>query len=77
MSVSQIACFLIYFFLIHAKCFWQLELCFNKQLIDKWKRLVKKQLREARKEGKDFDVSKILEVNFLKKLVEEFLEVPL
>lgn len=52
-----------------------MELCLNPQLIKKWKKLTKREAKEARKAGHPFDPSKLLEVTFLRNLIEEFLEV--
>ncbi|KAJ6841095.1 intron-binding protein aquarius [Iris pallida] len=53
----------------------QMELCLHPHLISKWKKMIKKEAREAKKEGRSFDSSNMLEVNFLKNLIEEFLEI--
>lgn len=60
---------------VHFLCFVQMELCLNPHLIKKWKKLTKKEAKEAKKAGVPFDPSKMLEVKFLKNLIEEFLEV--
>lgn len=52
-----------------------MELCLNPDLIKKWKRVVKRESKEAMKRGEPFDPSSMLEVKFLKNLIEEFLEV--
>lgn len=54
-----------------------MELCLNPHLIKKWKKMTRKELKEAKKIGKPFDPSSILEVNFLRNLIDEFLEVSL
>ncbi|KAK4372375.1 hypothetical protein RND71_007759 [Anisodus tanguticus] len=53
---------------------FQMELCLNPDLIKKWKKIAKK-AKEAVKRGESFDTSTMLEVNFLRHLIEEFLEV--
>lgn len=54
-----------------------MELCLNPHLIKKWKKLTKKEAKEAKRGGQPFDPSKALEVRFLRNLIEEFLGVPL
>lgn len=54
---------------------FQMELCLNPHLIKKWKKLTKREAKEARKAGHPFDPSKLLEVTFLRNLIEEFLEI--
>lgn len=51
-----------------------MELCLNPDLIKKWKKIAKR-AKEAAKRGESFDTSTMLEVNFLRHLIEEFLEV--
>lgn len=51
-----------------------MELCLNPDLIKKWKKIAKR-AKEAAKRGESFDPSKMLELNFLRHLIEEFLEV--
>ncbi|CAN4106566.1 unnamed protein product [Withania somnifera] len=53
---------------------FQMELCLNPDLIKKWKKIAKR-AKEAAKRGESFDTSTMLEVNFLRHLIEEFLEV--
>ncbi|KAK4592152.1 hypothetical protein RGQ29_016595 [Quercus rubra] len=53
----------------------QMELCLNQELIKKWKRMIKREAKEATKRGELFDPSTKLEVKFLRNLIEEFLEV--
>ncbi|XP_059651946.1 uncharacterized protein LOC132299398 [Cornus florida] len=53
---------------------FQMELCLNPDLIRKWKRVTKKEAK-AMKRGESFDPSTMLEVKFLRNLIEEFLEV--
>ncbi|KAI8022969.1 RNA helicase aquarius [Camellia lanceoleosa] len=53
---------------------FQMELCLNRDLIKKWKRITKK-AKEANKRGELFDPSTLLEVTFVRNLIEEFLEV--
>ena len=52
-----------------------MELCLNQELIKKWKRMIKREAKEATKQGELFDPSTKLEVKFLRNLIEEFLEV--
>lgn len=54
---------------------FQMELCLNQELIKKWKRMIKREAKEATKRGELFDPSTKLEVKFLRNLIEEFLEV--
>ncbi|KDP40504.1 hypothetical protein JCGZ_24503 [Jatropha curcas] len=54
---------------------FQMELCLNPELIKKWKRMVKREIKEAMKGGQPFDPSTSLEVKFLRNLIEEFLDV--
>lgn len=54
---------------------FQMELCLNMDLIKKWKRMIKKEAKEATKRGGPFDPSTMVEVKFLRNLIEEFLEV--
>ncbi|GAB2295857.1 hypothetical protein Dimus_030008 [Dionaea muscipula] len=55
---------------------FQMELCLNPELIKKWKRMTKRDAKEAKKQGEGtFDPAKMLEVKFLRNLVLEFLEV--
>ncbi|KAF5733623.1 intron-binding protein aquarius [Tripterygium wilfordii] len=54
---------------------FQTELCLNPDLIKKWKRIVKREAKEAMNRGENFDPSTLLEVKFLRNLIEEFLEV--
>jgi intron-binding protein aquarius len=44
-------------------------------LIKKWKRMMKREVKEAATRGEIFDPSTKLEVKFLRNLIEEFLEV--
>lgn len=53
---------------------FQTELCLNPDLIKKWKKIAKRS-KEAPKRGEPFDISGVLEVKFLRNLIEEFLEV--
>ncbi|CAI9278954.1 unnamed protein product [Lactuca saligna] len=53
---------------------FQMELCLDTDLIDKWKRIAKK-AKKAKKRGESFDMSVMLEVKFLRNFIEEFLEV--
>ena len=54
-----------------------MELCLNPDLIKKWKRIIKREAKEATKQGERelFDPSTKPEVKFLRNLIEEFLEV--
>lgn len=52
-----------------------MELSLNPDLIKKWKRMIKRESKEAAKWGEPFDPSSSLEVKFLRNLIEEFLEV--
>ncbi|KAM1941559.1 hypothetical protein ACFX13_029122 [Malus domestica] len=54
---------------------FQMELCFNPDLIRKWKRMIKREAKEAAKRGDPFNPSTTLEVQFLRNLIEEFLEI--
>ncbi|KAL3732608.1 hypothetical protein ACJRO7_029278 [Eucalyptus globulus] len=54
---------------------FQMELCLNPDLIKKWKRMIKRESKDATKRGEQFDPSSKLESNFLRNLMEEFLEV--
>ncbi|XP_059437820.1 uncharacterized protein LOC132170745 [Corylus avellana] len=54
---------------------FQMELCLNMDLIKKWKRMMKREVKEASTRGEIFDPSTKLEVKFLRNLIEEFLEV--
>lgn len=51
-----------------------MELCLNENLIKKWRRIAKR-AKDATKRGENFDPTTMLEANFLRNLVEEFLEV--
>ncbi|KAH7528063.1 hypothetical protein FEM48_Zijuj05G0031900 [Ziziphus jujuba var. spinosa] len=54
---------------------FQMELCFNTDLIKKWKRMIKREAKEAMKRGEHFDPTSTLEVKFLRNLIDEFLEI--
>ncbi|KAB2071730.1 hypothetical protein ES319_A08G242800v1 [Gossypium barbadense] len=54
---------------------FQMELCLNPDLIKKWKRMIKKESDDAKKLRVHLDPLSSLEVNFLRNLIEEFLEV--
>ncbi|KAL5760333.1 hypothetical protein ACOSQ2_019171 [Xanthoceras sorbifolium] len=54
---------------------FQMELCVNPDLIKKWRRMIKRESKEAMKRGEPFDPSSSFEVKFLRNLIEEFLEV--
>ena len=51
-----------------------MELCLNRDIIKKWRRITKK-AKEAAKRGELFDPSTMLEVTFVRSLIQEFLEV--
>ncbi|KAJ0987357.1 hypothetical protein J5N97_005713 [Dioscorea zingiberensis] len=53
----------------------QMELCLNPHLIKKWKKVIKKENKEAKKGGHTFEPSNMLEVTFLRNLIEEFLKI--
>lgn len=53
----------------------QMELCLNPHLIKKWEKMNKKERKEAKRKGQEFNPSNMLEVNFLRNLIEEFLEI--
>ncbi|XP_041989829.1 RNA helicase aquarius-like [Salvia splendens] len=53
---------------------FQMELCLNENLIKKWRRIAKR-ARDGTKQGGNFDPTTMLEANFLRNLIEEFLEV--
>ncbi|WCJ39022.1 P-loop containing nucleoside triphosphate hydrolases superfamily protein [Euphorbia peplus] len=54
---------------------FQMELCLTPDLIKKWKRMIKREAKEAMKQGLPFDPSNLVEVKFLRNLIEEFLDV--
>lgn len=55
---------------------FQMELCLNPDLIKKWKRMIKREAKEAKKRGQtNFDPSNLVEVKFLRNLILEFLEI--
>ncbi|KAH7656226.1 CWF11 family protein [Dioscorea alata] len=53
----------------------QMELCLNPHLIMKWKKMIKKENKYAKKGGHTFEPSSMLEVTFLRNLIEEFLKI--
>ncbi|KAM7528012.1 hypothetical protein LguiB_031422 [Lonicera macranthoides] len=53
---------------------FQIELSLNPDLIKKWKKIAKR-VKGATKRGETIDISAMLEVKFLRNLIEEFLEV--
>lgn len=53
---------------------FQMELCLNPDLLKKWKRMTKREAKEAMKLGKS-NPSNLLEVKFVRNFIEEFLEV--
>jgi intron-binding protein aquarius len=54
---------------------FQMELCLQPDLIKKWKRSSKKWAAEAKSKGEKFDLSSSPEANFVRGLIEEFVEV--
>lgn len=56
---------------------FRMEICLNHKLglTEKWRRLVKRESKQALKRGVPFDPSALPEAKFLRNLVEEFLEV--
>ncbi|GAV79037.1 AAA_11 domain-containing protein/AAA_12 domain-containing protein, partial [Cephalotus follicularis] len=54
---------------------FQMELCLNTDLIKKWKRMIKRDSKDATKLGMAFDPLSSPEAKFLRNLIEEFLEV--
>ncbi|TXG55925.1 hypothetical protein EZV62_017238 [Acer yangbiense] len=54
---------------------FHMELCLNPDLIRRWRRMIKRESKEATKQGEPFDPSSSFEVKFLRNLIEEFLEV--
>ena len=52
-----------------------MELRLNQELMKKWKRMIRREAKEATKRGELFDPSTKLEVKFLRNLIEKFLEV--
>ncbi|XP_040992399.1 RNA helicase aquarius [Juglans microcarpa x Juglans regia] len=54
---------------------FQMELCLSTDLIKKWKRMIKREAKEATKQGELYNPTTKLEVKFLRKFIEEFLEV--
>nr|XP_027114072.1 RNA helicase aquarius-like [Coffea arabica] len=53
---------------------FQIELCLNPDLIKKWKKITRR-AKEAAKRGESLEASSMMEVRFLRNLIEEFLEV--
>ncbi|KAG8363690.1 hypothetical protein BUALT_Bualt19G0048600 [Buddleja alternifolia] len=53
---------------------FQMELCLNENLIKKWRRIAKR-AKDAAKRGEIFDPTTMVEANFLRNLIEEFLKV--
>ncbi|XP_012830701.1 PREDICTED: intron-binding protein aquarius-like [Erythranthe guttata] len=53
---------------------FQMELCLNKNLIRRWRRIAMR-AKDATKRGETFDPTTIVEANFLRNLIEEFLVV--
>ncbi|CAN1813775.1 RNA helicase aquarius [Linum perenne] len=54
---------------------FQMELCTNPDLIKKWKRMVKRDSKEATKRGDTYNPLESVEVKFSRNLIEEFLDV--
>lgn len=54
---------------------FQMELCLNPDLIKMWKKINKKEAKESKKRGEPFKPANMLEVKFLRSLIEEFLEI--
>ncbi|KAF6168355.1 hypothetical protein GIB67_018195 [Kingdonia uniflora] len=54
---------------------FKMELSLNPDLIKKWKKINEKEVKKASKRGERFDPSSMLEVKFLRNLVEEFLGI--
>lgn len=52
-----------------------MELCLQPDLIKKWKRSSKKWAAEAKSKGEKFDLSSSPEANFVRGIIEEFVEV--
>ncbi|XP_052182248.1 uncharacterized protein LOC127794949 [Diospyros lotus] len=53
---------------------FQMELSVNRDLLKKWKRITRK-AKEATKRGELFDPSVLVEVTFVRNLIQEFLEI--
>ncbi|KAG8063199.1 hypothetical protein GUJ93_ZPchr0003g18236 [Zizania palustris] len=53
----------------------QMELYLNPELIKKWTKIKRKEIKEAKKTGQICDASEMLENKFLRNLIEEFLEI--
>ncbi|CAA3022407.1 intron-binding aquarius [Olea europaea subsp. europaea] len=53
---------------------FQMELCLNENLMKKWRRIAKR-AKDATKRGESFDPTTMIEAQFLRNLIEEFLEV--
>ncbi|XP_010261266.1 PREDICTED: intron-binding protein aquarius [Nelumbo nucifera] len=55
---------------------FQMELCnHTEERIKKWKRMITKEAKEAKERREPFNPSSMLEVKFLRSLIEEFLEI--
>lgn len=67
--LALILCCILYF------SYLQMELCLNPDLIKKWKRMIKRETKVAKKQGELFDSSTSIEVKFLRNLIKEFLDV--
>lgn len=50
-----------------------MELCLNPQLTRKWIKIIRKEAKDAKKLGKPFDSSKMVDATFLMNLIEELL----
>lgn len=51
-----------------------MELSLNPDLVKKWRKIAKR-AKDANKKGEAFNPSNMMEVKFLRNLIEEFLEV--
>ncbi|KAF3788553.1 Intron-binding protein aquarius [Nymphaea thermarum] len=55
---------------------FKMELCLHPHLTDKWKKMTRKEAKRAKREGNTYyDPTKVLEVRFLRNLIDEFLEI--
>ncbi|GMH30504.1 hypothetical protein Nepgr_032347 [Nepenthes gracilis] len=55
---------------------FQMELCLNPDLLKKWKRMIKREAKDSKKQGENnFDGTNMMEARFLRNLIVEFLEV--
>ncbi|CAN6319789.1 unnamed protein product [Urochloa humidicola] len=53
----------------------QMELCLNPELIKKWTKIKRREVKEAKKADQPTNPSEMLENKFLRNLIEEFLEI--